>query len=193
MGPDPVGQILKFPTSPRPSDDPEPQSSSAADTAVSTDLLDEVDHIFEMRSRDLGMSGERRSQIDAERVALREEFSSACAHTIRPAMQAFLERMRANGGGGLIEERSGVQRTGVAARIRLWMSLSGEIIGRPRRDQHPYLQLDLDVVEQRVNLVEGDKFKGHGDAGPVGSWAVSEITGPLVTQSLIDVLQRAAT
>ncbi len=107
-------------------------------------------------------------------------------------MQAFLERMRANGGGGLLEERSGVQRTGVAARIRLWMSLSGEIIGRPRRDQHPYLQLDLDVVEQRVNLVEGDKSKGRGGAGPVGSWAVSEITGPLVTQSLIDVL-RAAT
>jgi hypothetical protein len=192
MGPDPVGQILAFPGSPRPSDDPVSRTSSAADSTVASDLLDEVDHIFEMRSRGLDLSGERRSQIDAQRVALQEEFSSACANTIRPAMQAFLERMRRNGGGGLLEQRSGVQRAGVAARIRLWMSLSGEIIGRPRRDQHPYLQLDLDVVEQRVNLIEGDKWQGHRYSGPVASWTTSEITGPLVTQSLIDVLRRAA-
>jgi hypothetical protein len=193
MGPGPVGQILKFPASPRPSDDPVPRSSLAAETTPpAPDLLDEVDDIFEMRSRGLGLSGERRSQVDAQRKAIQEEFSSACAQIIRPAMQAFLERMRHNGGGGLLEERSGVQRAGVAARIRLWMSLSGEIIGRPRRDQHPYLELDLDVVEQRVNLVESDKWKGHGNSGPVGSWTVSEITGPMVTQSLVDVLRRAA-
>ncbi len=123
---------------------------------------------------------------------LQEEFSAVCAHEVRPAMQAFLDRLRVNGGGGLLEERADVQGAGVGARIRLWMSLSGELLGRPRQDQHPYFQLDLDVVGQQVNLVEGDMWKGRGTSGPVGSWIASEITGAMVTQSLLEVLRRAA-
>jgi hypothetical protein len=194
MGPDQVGQILNFPTSPANSESPARVRSSAPDTEAaesSPDLLNEVDRIFEMRARGLSHSDERQSQIDSENARLQDEFTSVCASTIRPAMQAFLERLRANGGGGLLEERSGVHGAGVAARITLWMSLSGELIGRPRRDQHPYLQLDFDAVQRQVVLVEGDMWKGHGTSGPVGTWAASEITGALVTESLLDVLRRA--
>ena len=115
-----------------------------------------------------------------------------CAGEIRPAMQAFLDRLRLNGGGGLLEERGGVAGAGVSPRARLWMSLSGELIGRPRRDQHPYLQLDFDVSHKRVSVEEGDVWKGHGTSGPAGAWVPSEITGDTVTKALLGVLRRAA-
>jgi hypothetical protein len=196
MGPDHVGQILNFPASPRMSEDHPHPGSASLDTetdVASPDELEEVDRIFETRLRSLRHSEDRRSQVDVERVRLQEEFSTLCTTTVRPAMQAFLERLRINGGGGLLEERTDVQGAGVAARIRLWISLSGELIGRPRQDQHPFLQLDLDVVEQRVTVVEGDMWKGHGTSGPVGTWVASEITHAMVTESLIAVLRRAAT
>ena len=197
MGPDQVGQILKFPTSPANSESlprigamaPNPETAAAGS---SSDVLDEIDRIFEMRTRGLNHTDERQSQIDSEKARLQEEFAAVCALTVRPAMQAFLERLRVNGGGGLLEERSGVQGAGVAARITLWMSLEGELIGRPRRDQHPYFQLDFDADHQQVILVEGDMWKGHGTSGPAGTWTASEITGALVTESLLHVLRRAA-
>ncbi len=195
MGPDPQGQILNFPRSPRISESlplPQPSSSDPDTATVSSDLLEEVDHIFEMRSRGLNDSAERDSREDTERSRLQEEFTSVSAQQIRPAMQAFLERLRTNGGGGLLEERAGVQGAGVAPRVRLWMSLSGELIGRPRHDQHPYLQLDFDIARRQVNVTEGDMWKGHGTSGPVGAWIASEITGDLVTTSLLSVLRRAA-
>jgi len=194
MGPDHAGQILNFPAPPRTTDEPRVTRDSGPDAAATSapDLLDEVDRIFELRSRVLDATGERRSDVDAERIRLQEEFASVCVFTVRPAMQSFLDRLRVHGGGGLLEERADVQGAGVAARIRLWMSLSGELIGRPRQDQHPYLQLDLDVVEQHVNVSEGDMWKGHGTSGPVGFWIASEITTAGVMQSLIGILRRAA-
>ena len=194
MGPDHAGQILNFPAQPRTTDDSRLTRDPAHDAVASAtpDLLGEVDRIFELRARGLDATGERRLDTNAERVRLQEEFASVCAFTVRPAMQSFLDRLRVNGGGGLLEERADVQGAGVAARIRLWMSLSGELIGRPRQDQHPYLQLDLDVDEQHVNLTEGDMWKGHGTSGPVGFWITSEITTAMVMQSLIGVLRRAA-
>ncbi|HEY5026171.1 MAG TPA: hypothetical protein VII76_14440 [Acidimicrobiales bacterium] len=195
MGPDQVGQILNFPTSTHRSDGHPPvRRPSDGDDPVtaSPGPLDEVDRIFEGRVQGLSHGSERQARIDTENIRLRQEFSALCASTVRPAMESFLERVRVHGGGGLIEERSGVEHAGVSPRIRLWMSLSGELIGRPRRDQHPYLQLDLDVERQEVTLEAGDMWKGHGSSGPVGVWIASEITGAMVTQSLVDVLRRAA-
>ncbi len=162
MGPDQAGQILDFPTSGRHSEDPARVAHASQDTVPTPggDLLAEVDHIFAMRSRALTQSGEQQSQFDSAELRRHEEFSSVCTDIVRPAMQAFLERLCANGGGGLVEERSGVPGAGVAPRIRLWMSLSGDLIGRPRRDQHPYLQLDFDAAKQQVNLVESDAAEG---------------------------------
>ena len=180
MGPDPEGQILNFPSSTRNSDassHPRRSSRDTETTSVSTDSLSEVDHIFEMRSRGIDGSAQRQSDESAEQTRLQAEFSTACREQILPAMQKFLERLRMNGGGGLLEEHEGVQEAGVAPRIRLWMSLSGELIGRPRHDQHPYLQLDYDVSpDSRCNVAEGDMWKGHGTSGPVGVWSAGEIT-----------------
>lgn len=195
MGPDHVGQILNFPTSMHRSDGELPirRPADGVDSATpSPGPLDEVDRIFEGRLRGLSHGSERQARIDTENLRLRHEFSALCASTVRPAMESFLERVRVHGGGGLIEERSGVENAGVAPRIRLWMSLSGELIGRPRRDQHPYLQLDLDVERHEVTLEAGDMWKGHGSSGRVGVWITSEVTGAMVTQSLVDVLRRAA-
>jgi hypothetical protein len=195
MGPDPEGQILNFPSSTHNAEgSPVPRSSSrdAECVSVSIDSLSEVDHIFEMRSRRIDGSAQRQSDQSAERTRLRAEFSTACREQILPAMRGFLERLRMNGGGGLLEEREGVQEAGVAPRVRLWMSLAGELIGRPRQDQHPYLQLDYDADQQQVNVAEGDMWKGHGTSGPVGTWIAREITNSMVTESLIGVLRRAA-
>jgi hypothetical protein len=195
MGPDRVGKILDFRASsdisghrPLP---PHSSDLSGADT-TSIDLLAEVDHIFEMRSRRMHHSADMQSQADTENTRLQDEFASVCVETIEPAMQGFLERLRMNGGGGLLEIREGVRGAGVSPRVRLWMSLSGELIGRPRQDQHPYLQLDFDMAQQRVNVAEGDMWKGHGTSGPAETWMTSEITAELVTQSLLHILRRAA-
>jgi hypothetical protein len=193
MGPDRTGQILNFPAPAVVSDDlPLSESSTRSTETASTDLLAEVDQIFAMRSQGLKRSADRKSQADTEVTRLQEEFSVVCEEEIRPAMQAFLERLRINGGGGLLEARAGVHGAGVAPRVVLWMSLSGDLIGRPRRDQHPYLQLDYDIARKRVNVAEGDMWKGHGTSGPVGTWIPSEITGDTVTKSLLGVLRRAA-
>lgn len=195
MGPDPEGQILNFPTSTRNGDASLLPRSSSRDTgpaSVSTDPLRAVDDIFEMRARGMKGSAQRQSDESSERTRLQAEFTTACRERILPAMQGFLERLRLNGGGGLLEEREGVQGAGVAPRIRLWMSLSGELIGRPRHDQHPYLQLDYDVSQDEVNVTEGDMWKGHGSSGPVGAWVAREITSAMVTESLIGILRRAA-
>ena len=122
MGPDSIGQILSFPKPVGSEDLPVPPSSN--------DPLDEIDEIFATRLQGLDQSGESQSRAQSERTRLQEEFAAVCGEEIRPAMQAFLERLRQNGGGGLLEEREGVEGAGVAPRIRLWMSLSGEIIGR---------------------------------------------------------------
>lgn len=190
VGPDPVGQILNFPNS----ESRLPRHSPVDDSSApfSADSLDEVDQIFELRSLRLTQSTERTSQVGVDRAELHEYFLSICTHIVRPTMQAFLERLRMNGGGGLLEMREGVQNAGVAARIRLWMSLSGDLIGRPRRNQHPYLELDLDVAHLQVNVAEGDMWKGHGTSGPVGVWNASEITSTLITESLLGILRRAA-
>jgi hypothetical protein len=192
MGPDRTGQILNFPSPAFVSEDlPIPRASSGGTETPTSDLLAEVDHIFEMRSQSAGQSEERQSQADSEAIRLQDEFGSVCEEQIRPAMQAFLERLRLNGGGGLLEERDGVGAR-VSPRVRLWMSLSGELIGRPRRDQHPYLQLDFDITRKRVSVEEGDMWKGHGTSGPAGAWILSEITGDTVTAALLGVLRRAA-
>ena len=185
MGPDSIGQILSFPK-PVGSEDL-PVSSTCSD-----DPLDEIDEIFATRLQGRDQSVERQSQAQSERTRLQEEFATGCGEEIRSAMQAFLERLRQNGGGGLLEEREGVEGAGVAPRVRLWMSLSGEIIGRPRRDQHPYLQLDFDIIKRRVMVAEGDVWKGHGSSGQVGTWNAPEITGDMVMRSLVGVLRRAA-
>jgi hypothetical protein len=125
-------------------------------------------------------------------VSFLEEFAAVCEREIRPAMEAVLERLRQNGGGGLIQERSGGEGQSATPRLTLWMSLDGEIAGSPRQDRHPYLQLDPNQAERQVQVWEGDMWHGAGSTARVAPWHRSEITKDSVTKVTIDMVRRVA-
>jgi len=162
------------------------------DGTTTTDLLEQVDEVFRVRAQQLQASAEQQARAGSTQARLHDDVAALCTQEIRAAMEAFLVRLRTNGGGGLLEERAGIAGTGVAPRMRLWMSLSGEILGRPRQDRNPYLQLDFEMTTRQITVAEGDMWQGHGAAGRVGAWDVSEVTNVLVTRALLAVLQRAA-
>jgi hypothetical protein len=123
-----------------------------------------------------------------------EDFAAACATEVRPAMEAVLERLRQLGGGGLVEEHPGGEARFHNPRLALWMSLKGEIVGEPRLDRYPYLQLEADVEKRKVQVDEGDMWRGAGghSSGRVGAWDVAELTGDRITKELLAVAGRAA-
>lgn len=73
----------------------------------------------------------------------------------------------------------------------LWMSLEGDIVGEPRYDRHPYLRLDAEVPEQRIEIFEGTMWQGKGRSGRIGTWDLSEITDDRITRQLVDIARRS--
>jgi len=159
--------------------------------ATTADPLAEIDRLMQKRSIDEQRSTERSARLSADRSAFSAEFARVCENVIRPAMGAILERLRRNGGGGVIEERpEGSDRS--AHRLIIWMSLDGEIDGKPREDRHPYLRLDADVDKRSVALSEGDMWQGRGGrSGKTGEWQLSDITASLVIREALDILRRS--
>jgi len=193
MGPDAEAKILNFTRLHAVSNRPHPsRNGHARARQASADLLGEIDQIFDRRARSLHEAAEQHAQVDAERARTQEEFSAACSAEIRPAMQAFLDRIRKRGGGGFVEEREANAADGVAPGITLWMSLFGDIIGSPHPDQHPFLQLDLDAAQRQVLVAAGHMWQGRDTSGRVGSWDLAEITSDTVTEELLAVLRKAA-
>ncbi len=123
-----------------------------------------------------------------------DDFAAACATEVRPAMSAVLERLRQLGGGGLVEEHSGDEPRFRNPCITLWMSLKGEIAGEPRLDRHPYLQLEADVDKRKIQVDEGDMWRGSGghSSGRVAAWDVGELTRERVIKELLAVARRAS-
>ena len=76
----------------------------------------------------------------------------------------------------------------------MWMSLDGEIAGRPRPDHCPYLQLDAEPDIRSVVLTEGDVWQGHGatNGAKRGELKLSEITTAWVCTKAVAILKRAA-
>jgi hypothetical protein len=73
------------------------------------------------------------------------------------------------------------------------MSLEGPLVGEPRPDRDPYLQLDADPTAKHIVVSEGDMWQGlAGRSGRVGTWTLEEATGERVTQELLAVATRAA-
>jgi hypothetical protein len=140
----------------------------------------------------------RSAQSAAELLEDRQEFFDAfrelCKTTIRPAMEAVLDRMRREGGDGLIEEHPGGEPRVSTPRLALWMSLQGPIDGTPRLDRNPYLQLDADVTHRVIRLTEGDIWQGAeaGHSGSAGTWDLAQVTWDLVAEELIDIVRRSA-
>jgi hypothetical protein len=122
------------------------------------------------------------------------EFAAACAAEVRPAMDAVASRLRQLGGDGLVEEHTGSEVRFRNPRVTLWMSLKGEIVGEPRLDRYPYLQLEADIERRKVQVDEGDMWRGAGghSSGRLTAWDVSELTGEQVTKELLAIARRAA-
>ena len=172
-----------------------PPPAGPADPAILVRgaLLAEIDSLLEGRIDDEQQAVDQTTRLDADRTEFSLEFTKVCEHQVRPTMEAVLTRLRRNGGGGFIEEHAhdGHHR---ARGLTLWMSLDGEITGTPRRDGHPYLELDADAERQSVSVSEGDMWQGQGGtrSGKAGEWQLSDITTTRVTEELVAILRRAA-
>ena len=172
------------------------QSTEAVDMpadAAGNDPLAEIDQIMRTRRDEDRESADRAAHLLAERSEFSEEFVRVCEVQVRPAMEAVIERLRQNGGGGVIEERAEDLARNQAHRLTLWMSFKGEIVGTPRPDRNPYLQLDATVTKRVVTVSEGDMWQGHGGgrSGRTGEWQLSEITAALVTETILEIIRRA--
>ncbi len=142
-------------------------------------------------------SDRRSSELTADRLEagqkFLENFATACETEVKPAMKAVLERLSQLGGGGLIEEHPGGEARFRNPRLGLWMSLKGEIVGEPHLDRYPYLQLEADVEALKVQVDEGDMWRGAGGnrTGRAGTWELADLTRRRVTEELLAVAQRA--
>jgi hypothetical protein len=132
-------------------------------------------------------------QLDAGQKFL-DDFATVSEREMRPAMDAVLERLRQLGGGGLLEQHVGGEARFRSPRLTLWMSLKGEMVGEPRQDRYPYLQLEADVDRRKVQVDEGDMWRGAGgnSSGRVATWDIADVTRERVTEELLAVARRAA-
>jgi hypothetical protein len=146
-----------------------------------------------LKQRDVS-SAESAAQVLEDREAFFDEFRATCQDEVRPAMQAVLDRLRLEGGDGLIEEHPGGEPRVSTPRLTLWMSLQGPMEGVPRQDRNPYLQLDADVVDRVIRLTEGDSWRGGGagHSGSAGTWKPADVTRALVTRELAEIVRRSA-
>jgi hypothetical protein len=161
--------------------------------SVAGDPLAEIDQLMQNRLREEHEAAESSAKLQTDRSDFAAEFTSVCEQQVRPAMEAILERLRRNGGGGRIEERPENAGQHHTHRLTLWMSFSGEITGAPRQDRHPYLQLDADLDKRSVLVSEGDMWQGQGGSrsGKFAEWQLVEITTDRVTEELLTIIRRA--
>jgi hypothetical protein len=150
-------------------------------------VIDEIlDH---WADRERKWAGER-LETEAERERFLHDFKEISRNTIRPAMEAVVQRLQEDGGGGIIWD--GESRTTGRPRLILWMSLEGEIRGTPRQDLNPYLQLDANVMYRRIDVWEGDMWQKLGTSRATSPWPLGEITSETITERIVGILERAA-
>jgi hypothetical protein len=124
--------------------------------------LAEIDRLMQKRRDDEQRSADQMAQLATDRSEFSAEFTTVFEEQVRPSMEAIIDRLRRNGGDGVIVERPEDARLKHNHRVTLWMSLDGEITGAPRADRLPYLQLEADVDKRLVTVSEGDMWEGHG-------------------------------
>jgi len=169
----------------------DPPASTNSARRVPTDSVADIDHIVGHWT-DLRREGvERQVEAEAERHQFLENFRAITDSVIRPAMQAAVDRLGKDGGGGLIEERGEAPMH--RPRIILWMSLDGNIAGTPRQDLNPYLQLDADVGRRRIDVWEGDMWEKEGASRATSPLELGDVSTESVTTRILDILRRAAT
>jgi hypothetical protein len=162
--------------------------------SVVADPLADIGTVVAALKQQDALSAESATQVLEGRQAFFDEFHEVCRTEVRPAMEAVLERLLAEGGDGLIEEHPGGEPRVSTPRMTLWMSLQGPLTGAPRQDRNPYLQLDADVVGRVIRVSEGDSWRGGGagQSGSAGTWKPTDVTRALVVQELAEIVRRSA-
>ncbi len=158
------------------------------------DPLAELDNIVaKVAERDRQRAAQNAEAHDEMRRFL-AAFHAACDAEVRPAMEAVLERLREHGGGGVIEQHPGGEARFRHPSLILWISLEGEIVGAPRADLEPYLELEADVEHRAIQVSEGDMWRKAGGkrSGHIGSWQMSDLTREHVIDELLAIARRAA-
>ena len=187
-----MGSQPRFPLA-SPGDAPSNTPTSSEDVA-SNDPLVGFDEILAQVAERENQEAERSEEELEERRAFLTAFKEICQSQARPAMEAVIERLTAHGGGGLIQEHPGGEPRFRHPSLVLWMSLEGEIVGEPRADREPYLQLEANVASRDIEVSEGDMWRGAGGrrSGPVGHWQLFELTKDRVIQELLAIARRSA-
>jgi hypothetical protein len=74
------------------------------------------------------------------------------------------------------------------------MSLEGAIVGEPRADREPYLQLEADVAGHEVHVFEGDMWRGKGGnrSGRIGTWRLEDLTRDHIVAELVEIAERSS-
>jgi hypothetical protein len=169
-------------------------SKAPSEDVASDDLLVGFDEVLAQVAERDHQESERGEEEREEREAFLTAFQEACQSQARPAMEVVIERLTAHGGGGVIEEHPGGEPRFRHPSLILWMSLEGGIVGEPRVDREPYLQLEANVAGRNIEVTEGDMWRGAGGkrSGPVGHWQLSELTKDRVIQELLAIARRSA-
>ena len=159
------------------------------------DPLAEVDQILEQQEVRVRQVADRTELEKVRRQQFLDDFATVSEREVRPAMEAVLDRLERDGGGGFIEEHGGGAPRYPLPQVTLWMSLAGEIPAPGREDRYPYLRLDADATHGCVQVREGDMWQGGGThkSGRTGTWQLSDITRSLVERTILDILRRSAT
>jgi len=133
------------------------------------------------------------AQLTTARSEFSTDFVTVFEERVRPSTELIIDRLRRNGGDGVIVERPEDGRLSHNHLFTLWMSLDGEIIGEAHVDRLPYLRLEADVDKRLVTVSEGDIWEGHDGnrGGKVAEWKLSEITPDAVTQEALAILRRS--
>jgi hypothetical protein len=168
-----------------------PAGPSDGEANVETSELIEIDEIVDHRSHLRQQSTEERAHAEIEKEHFLQEFQDITRSVVRPTMERAIERLRQDGGGGLIEEHAADSLH--KSRVTLWMSMEGEIEGSPRQDLNPFLQLDANPVHRRIEVWEGDMVENQGTSRATSPWDLSEITSESVMDRIVHILRRAGT
>jgi hypothetical protein len=165
-----------------------------ATTADDDGALAAIGFILSALDRKDKKAEESASLLLEVRQGFLDQFHATCTSVVRPAMEAVVTQLRQDGGDGLIEEHPGGEPRVSTPRLTIWMSLQGPIVGTPRPDRHPYLQLDADMDHRIIRLTEGDFWhdSGAGHSGSAGTWKPRDVTRALVLQELLAIVGRSA-
>jgi hypothetical protein len=162
-----------------------PTTNEHGDTGLAA-----LDEVLASWSADRKAFAKQGAEANEQRKRFVLEANQVFELIVRPAMEAAVDRLGQDGGGGRVQERPGDDRQNL--RFTLWMSLEGEVANPPRQDRNPYLQLDLDAANEQVDVWEGDMWEKQGSSHVGKPWVLAEITTDSVTERIVAILRRSA-